>query len=175
MIRNNTRKLIFASLFTALIYVGTAMISITLPFGYFNFGDFFILMSSWLLGGTYAISAAAIGSALADLSLGYVAYAPATFVIKALVAVVAWFICNKLTNTKLGAVKYMLAAIIAEIVMVLGYYLFECALYSSFVVPVASLPGNLLQGTVAIISAVTVITILDSIGLKDRLNKLKDK
>ena len=175
MIKNNTRKLIFASLFTALIYVGTAMISITLPFGYFNFGDFFILMSAWLLGGAYAMSAAAIGSALADLSLGYASYAPATFVIKALVAVVAWFICNKLTNTKLGAVKYMLAAIIAEIIMVLGYYLFECALYSSFVVPVASLPGNLLQGTVAIISAVTVITILDSIGLKDRLNKLKNK
>ena len=175
MIKNNTRKLIFASLFTALIYVGTAMISITLPFGYFNFGDFFILMSAWLLGGAYAASAAAIGSALADLSLGYASYAPATFVIKALVAVVAWFICNKLTNTKLSAIKYMLAAIVAEIVMVAGYYLFECALYSSFVAPIASLPGNLLQGTVAIISSVTVITILDSMGLKDRLNKLKDK
>lgn len=168
MTNKKLMKLIYASLFAALVYVGTTFISVTLPFGYFNFGDMFILISAWLIGGPYAIAATAIGSALADITLGFAAYAPATLVIKALVCVIAWKAC-KLLAKKPAPLGYAVAAAIAEAFMVLGYYIFEGFMYG-FVAALASVPGNLLQSTAAVVSSVLVITLLKSSGLFERAN-----
>jgi len=58
--------------------------------GYINLGDGIVLIASWILPLPYGLIAAGLGSALADLFSGYVVYAPATFIIKALMAVVAY-------------------------------------------------------------------------------------
>lgn len=170
MKNNKIRTLVYAALFAALVYIGT-LISIPLPFGYFNFGDFFILCASWLIGFPYALASGAIGAMFADLSLGYALYAPATFVIKALVALIAFFVCKVLTNTKLSVVKYTISSVIAELVMVLGYYLFESVIYSSFVVSLESVPGNLLQGAVAVIAGTIVMSLLETSGLADKVHR----
>lgn len=57
--------------------------------GYVNLGDCFVLLSGWLLGPWYGGAAAGIGSMLTDLLSGYGYYAPGTFVIKGLDALVA--------------------------------------------------------------------------------------
>lgn len=53
-----------------------------------------VLLCGWLLGPIYGTIAAGLGPALADIFSGYVVYAPATFVIKALMALVAYLSGN---------------------------------------------------------------------------------
>ena len=87
MKNNRTRLIVLSALFAALACVATMVIRIPSPFkGYLNLGDSVVLLSGWLLPPVYGALAAGLGSALADLFSGYVTYAPATFVIKALMA-----------------------------------------------------------------------------------------
>ncbi|MBQ2391775.1 MAG: ECF transporter S component [Clostridia bacterium] len=164
-------KMIFASLFAALTFVGTYF-AVPLPFGYFNFGDCFILLCAWLVGGIYGVLGGAIGAMLADIVLGYASYAPATFVIKAVMVVVAFALFKAFSKGKKGFVYvgYAVGAVLAELIMAGGYYLFESALYG-FIPALASVPGNLLQGTVAIVSAIAIISILEATGLSSKIRK----
>lgn len=61
---------------------------------------------------------------LSDLIGGYMVYVLPTFLIKGLVALVAWKLCRK--DQPLLA---LLSFLLAEAVMVLGYFLLEWALY----------------------------------------------
>lgn len=164
------KKLVYSALFVALVYIG-ALISVPLPLGYFNFGDLFILCAAWLVGFPYALASSAIGAILADLTLGYVIYAPGTFVIKAVVALIAIFSCKGLAKTRLSVVKYTISSVLAELFMVLGYYLFESVIYSGFEAPLANIPGNMLQGAVAVIAGTVVMSLLDASGLTDKVHK----
>ena len=107
-----SKRISFTALFAALCCVATVLITIPLPAsGYFNTGDVFVLLSAWCLGPIYGVAAAAIGSALGDLFLGYALYAPVTFFVKGLTAFVAcascWFF-KKLIRKHIRAFKYIL-------------------------------------------------------------------
>ena len=89
---SRTKKIVMAALMAALTCVATMIIKIPSPLkGYLNLGDCIILTAGWLLYPGYGFLSAGLGSALADLFSGYVIYAPATFVIKGLMAVVAFY------------------------------------------------------------------------------------
>ena len=95
------KQLTIAALFAALACVATMIIKIPSPLkGYLNIGDCVVLLSGWLLPPFYGFLAAGIGSALADLFSGYMIYAAATFVIKGLMALVAYYVHTAL-NKKL--------------------------------------------------------------------------
>ncbi len=159
----SAKNLAFAALFAALCCIGTLVIAIPLPNGYFNMGDTFVLLSSWCLGPVYGSIAAALGSALADVISGYALYALPTFFIKGLDAFAAymvWAFLKKIINKeKLDFLPRVISAIIGEIVMVLGYFLFELALYG-FGGAMLAVVGNLTQGACATICAVLIIAIL---------------
>lgn len=74
---------------TAMVCVATMLIRIPTMVGYTNLGDGFILLSAFLFGPSTAPSPGGIGSMLADIISGYAFYAPATLVIKGLIAVIA--------------------------------------------------------------------------------------
>ena len=83
---------ITAALFAALTCIGTMILKIPTPtLGYIHPGDGFVLLSGLLLGPLWGGLAAGIGSGLSDLIGGYFIYVPATFIIKALTAIVAYF------------------------------------------------------------------------------------
>ena len=87
-----TKKIVMAALMAALACVATMIIKIPSPLkGYLNLGDCIVLVSGWMLSPTYGFLAAGLGSALADVFSGYVTYAPATFVIKGVMALVAFY------------------------------------------------------------------------------------
>lgn len=141
-----------AGIFAALCCVAT-MIAVPLPFGYFNLGDIFVIIAGWILGPIGAI-AAAIGSAIADLSLGFAIYAPATFVIKGVDALIAYYtykLFSKRTEKK--PIPILLSALIAECVMIAGYFLFDAFILGYGMGALASLPGNALQGVASIIGS----------------------
>ena len=90
-----TKKIVMAALMAALACVATMIIKIPSPLkGYLNLGDCIVLVSGWMLSPTYGFLAAGLGSALADVFSGYVTYAPATFVIKGVMALVAFYSYN---------------------------------------------------------------------------------
>ena len=151
------KKTVMAALFAALTFVAT-YISIPLPGnGYANLGDCFVIISGITLG-PFGIAAAAIGSALCDLVLGFVYYAPATFIIKGIMAFVAFLIAGK-KPLKYNFLKLIIAVIICEMIMVGGYFLFEIPLYS-LATALADVVGNSIQGVVGAVCAIVLYTAL---------------
>ena len=101
-------RLVLAALFAALIFVATNIIHIPTPGtnGYVNLGDCMVLLGAFLLGPVYGAAAGGIGSALADILSGYAVFAPGTFVIKALIAVIAAVIMKALGGKTKAAFTY---------------------------------------------------------------------
>lgn len=153
-----TKKLVVAALLAALVCVATMIIKIPSPLkGYINLGDCVVLMAGWLLSPAYGFLAAGLGSALADLFSGYVAYVPATFVIKGLMALLAFY-GFKLLHKKIGNLpSIILSGIAAEIMMVLGYYVFEGFMYG-FAPSLVNIPPNGIQGIAGLIIGTILIT-----------------
>lgn len=159
--KTKTQKMVLAALIASLTCVATMLIKIPSPLkGYLNLGDCVVLVSGWVLSPLYGFLAAGIGSALADIFSGYIIYAPATFVIKGLMALTAYLIFKGL-NTKLKVTySRVIGGIIAEIIMVLGYFLFEGALYS-FSASVVNIPANAMQGVAGLILGIVLVKIFD--------------
>ena len=155
-------KLTASAVFAAIIFVATMFISIRLPNGYANLGDCFVIVGALVLGKYYGAAAAAIGSGLADIISGFVIYAPATIIIKALMAICVSLIVyffNKNKNNKIKALGVVVSAIAAEIIMVLGYYLYEILLYGLSTASL-SVVGNVFQGIVGLVTAPIIYGIL---------------
>ena len=149
--KNATQRIVMAALLAALTCVATMMIRIPSPLkGYLNLGDGVVLFAGWMLNPLYGFLAAGLGSALADLFSGYVIYAPATFVIKGLMALVAYY-GFKLLHKKIGNLpSRIITGIVAEAVMILGYFVFEGFLYG-FGPSVVNIPANGVQGIVGLL------------------------
>lgn len=152
-----TKKIVMAALIAALACVSTMIIKIPSPLkGYLNLGDCIVLVAGWMLSPAYGFLAAGLGSALADILSGYVVYAPATFVIKGLMALIAFY-GFKLLHNKIGNLQSkIIAGIFAEIVMILGYFVFEGFLYG-FAPSLVNIPANGVQGIAGLIIAVVLI------------------
>lgn len=97
-----TNKIILSGVMMAVVTVATMVIAIPVPFtnGYIHLGDSMVFLSVLILGWKYGAFAAGAGSALADLFLGYVHWAPWTFVIKALMALVMGLAIEKTRKSK---------------------------------------------------------------------------
>lgn len=158
---NATKKLVGAAMLAALICITTMMIKIPSPFkGYLNLGDCVVLIAGWLLSPGYGFLAAGIGSALADLFSGYVVYAPATFLIKGCMAMVAFY-GFKLFHNKIGLLpSRIIAGVFAEIIMVFGYFIFEGFLYG-FIPSAVNIPANSVQGIAGLILGCLLIRMFE--------------
>ena len=163
--KTNTQKIVMASMFAALCCVATMIIKIPSPLnGYINLGDCIVLLSGWLLSPVYGFLAAGVGSALADLFSGYVLYAPATFVIKGAMALVA-YICFKGMKTRMGSTPSRIAGgILAELVMVGGYLVFEGFIYG-FVPSAVNVPANAIQGVAGLVTGLVLVKVFEKTKL----------
>ena len=160
------RKLVLAALLAALVCVATMVVQIPSPMqGYVNLGDC-LLLSGWLLGPWYGFAAGGIGSMLADLFLGYGHYAPGTFVIKGLVALIAALLYEKLGRTQ---VSRIVGGVVSEIVMVLGYFGYASLLLGKGLAAAASIPGNIFQGTVGLVVGVLLVAVLERAKVTEKL------
>ena len=161
--KTKTQKIVTASMLATLCCVATMVIKIPLagPFkGYVNLGDCIVLLAGWLLSPSYGFAAAGIGSALADLLLGYNIYAPATFLIKGIMALIAYY-CFKALHNKLGSFsERIIGGILAEAIMVLGYFVFEGFLYG-FAASAVNIPLNALQGVAGLICGIILVKVFE--------------
>ncbi len=155
------RKIVTAAVFAALTCAATMLIQIpTLTKGYVNLGDCFVIMAGWICGARWGAAAAGIGSALADIISGYAVYAPGTFAIKAIMAVIAALVLYAFrTHAFTGR---LVSAALAEIFMAGGYFAFEWVFITgSFETSVIGIPENLIQGIVGVLASAAVMTALE--------------
>ena len=153
-----TGKLVKAALFAALTCAATMVIKIPSPLnGYLNLGDCVVIAAGCLLPPGYAFAAAGLGSALADVFSGYILYAPATFAIKGLMALIVYAVVRALRGRS-GA--KLLGAAAAEVWMVLGYFIFEGCLYG-FAPSAVNVPANGVQGAAGLILGVLLANVLE--------------
>ena len=152
----DVKKLVIAALLASFACVATMIIQIPNGIGgYFNLGDCIVILCGWLLGPIYGALAAGVGTMLADIFASYVIYAPATFVIKALMAVVAFCVAKDK-----GRIKAIFSGILAELLMVLGYFAYESFLYGIGTASLGVIP-NLLQGAAGVICALILKEFID--------------
>lgn len=142
-----TRLLALGGIMAALVAAFTN-IQVPLPsnHGYLNLGDAMIFASAFILPEyLYCAAAAGIGSALVDLVI-FPIYAPATFIIKAMLALFAVIGVKKTNRTPITILSFMLAALIVPV----GYFIYECILYGVGI-GAANILFNLLQSEVGAI------------------------
>lgn len=97
-----TNKIILSGVMMAIVTVSTMLLAIPVPFtnGYIHLGDSMVFLSVLILGWKYGAVVAGGGSALADIFLSYVHWAPWTFIIKALMALVMGLAIEKTRHNK---------------------------------------------------------------------------
>lgn len=98
----------------------------------------------------------------ADLLSPYAIYAPATLLIKAAMAIVVVFICR---GERAKRLRFILSAVLAEMIMVAGYFLFETLMYGVGGA-LSSLPGNFLQAGAAIVTSSVAVLFIKRTKLK---------
>lgn len=181
MTNQNIKKLVTAALLAAMTCVATMIIKIPTPtFGYIHLGDGFVLLCGVVLGPLPGALAAGIGSMFSDIFSGYVTWAPATFIIKALTGGIAGLLFHHFKNTlhsKKGRYAALaLGGIVGEAIMVIGYFLYETGLaalgsgvlnQASIAAGIASsatgIPFNIVQGVVGIILSLILLPVLSKV------------
>ena len=159
--KTKTQKIVIAAMLAALTCIATMIIKIPSPLkGYLNLGDCVVLLSGWLLSPLYGFLAAGLGSGLADLISGYGVYVPATFIIKGVMAIAAYFGFRFLQNKVTNISARIVSGIVAELIMVLGYYVFEGFLYG-FGASLVNIPANAVQGVAGLIIGTVFVKIFE--------------
>lgn len=173
----NTKQLILAALMAAFTCVATMIIKIPTPtFGYIHPGDGMVLLCGIVLGPFTGALSAGIGSMFSDIFSGYLSWAPATFIIKALTAGAMGLIFHnsrRKTSARGNGVHVITGGLLGETIMVIGYFLYEtvlaafvsggftkASLYAGVISSASGIPFNIIQGIVGIIIALALLPIL---------------
>ena len=177
----NTKKMVITALMAAFTCVATMIIKISTPtFGYIHLGDGLVLLSSVVLGPAAGALAAGVGSMFADIFSGYLTWAPATLIIKALTAGIAGLLFHKLQHLIKAkgsrVISIVLGGLVGEALMVLGYFLFEAglaafsgggfssaALATGIASSATGVPFNIIQGVVGIAISILLLPVLSQI------------
>ena len=171
------KNIVLTGLLAAMMIFTTAYI-LHIPIvggGYIHLGDTILYMAAALLPTPYAMAVGVIGGGLADVLTGAAVWAPATVIIKAVMALA--FTAKK---DRLLCRRNLLALLLAGAVGVVGYYAAEivllCLSGTSFGVAagaaLAAVPFNVGQELAAGVAFILLATALDRLGIKQRLNRI---
>ena len=143
-------KIIFASLFAALICLFNAVLHIPAPGGngFLSIGDAF-LINGVLFSGPYGIISAIIGGVLSDLILGYAVYIPATALLKGIGALIIFLFCRK--NKKIWVM--LVSALVGEAIITAGYFIYEYFAMGLTQGAALNIPFNIIQGVASLMFA----------------------
>lgn len=161
-INTNLKKLVLAALFAALSCVSTMIIQIPSPMnGYVNLGDCFVLLGGVILGPVWGFLAGGTGSMLADILSGYAHYAPGTFLIKGIMALVLVVLYKKLSSKMPHSVSYLISATVSEFIMIAGYFGYASLILGKGLAAASSIPGNIMQGIFGVVSSFLLIKVIE--------------
>lgn len=141
----------------ALTYVFTAFVNVRLPIaangGLIHLGNVPLFLVAMLFGKKTGMLAGGVGMGLFDLLSGWTAWAPFTFIIVGIMGYVVGAISEKHSEYSWKIISLVLALIIK----IVGYYIAEIIIYGNWIAPMASVPGNVIQITVAAVVVLIVV------------------
>lgn len=151
------QTLVIMAVFVAMTFVVTTYINIRIPFipangGLVHLGNVPVFVAAAIFGKKEGAVTGALGLGLFDLLNGWVAWAPFTFVICGLIG----FTYATIVKERTSIIFQILAVVVAVIIKVGGYYIAEGIIYGNWIAPAASIPGNIVQITVAGIIAIPI-------------------
>jgi len=162
-----TFSLILTSMLIALVFVATLLLNIKLPItangGLVHLGTAMLFIVSILFGPKKGAIAGAFGMGLFDLFAGWTLWAPFTFLTRGLqgyiVGKIAW--SGGRNGNSFGF--NLLGTIISAPFMIAGYYVCEAILFRSWIIPLASIPGDIVQIVMGIAVAIPACVVLKKI------------
>lgn len=174
MNRMSTKKIVLNGLMIALVYLTTIFTRIPgpIPQGYINFGDAVIIVAAVLLGKKSGLLAGALGSLIADLSVGAYLFAPITLVVKGLEGYIIGAIAEGDREGAHGEFLKLTAMVAGTAVMVLGYFIAEWYILGFFdetfgyAAAIVELPMNLVQAGVSVAVGYVLSTALIKLNVK---------
>ncbi|SHG95416.1 Uncharacterized membrane protein [Anaerosphaera aminiphila DSM 21120] len=157
------RELVLSALGLATVYILTVCIAIPVAgYGYINVGDAAIYVFSFFVPPHFAFLLAGIGSALADLSLGYSHYFIFSLIIKGTMG----FVVSKLIK-KYYPRQSIITYLVGSSIVLIGYFFAGWILYGTLASGLLTLVPNLVQ---VVVSSVLSYVIFKMI-LKDKDSK----
>ena len=155
----HTTKIVLAAMMMCVIMVAIMFIRIPIPFtqGYVHPGDAMIFLAVLVLGWKYGAAAAAFGAMLGDVMGGFAAWAPWTFCIKGIMAIIMGLIIELAIRKERSRGFVMVIIIIGMVAagsfMTAGYYAAEGIMYGNWVVAALGIPWNIGQFAVGMVLA----------------------
>ncbi len=166
-VKSYIRFMIVTAIAIALTYVFTAFVNIRLPIsvngGLIHLGNVPLFIFAIIFGKRTGAIAGGVGMALFDLLSPYAIWAPFTLIIAGTMG----FCVGAVTEKKKGYGWYVVSMLMALVIKIAGYYVAEGILYGNWIVPVTSIPGNIVQVVTAMIIVLIVI-----VPLKKAANKI---
>jgi len=167
--RTQTFDLILTAMLIALIFVATIFLNIKLPItangGLVHLGTAMLFISSILFGPKKGAIAGAVGMGLFDLISGWTLWAPFTILTRGLQGYLVGKIAWSKGRNGTSMIVNLLATIVSIPFMLVGYYLCEGILYGNWIIPAASIPGNIVQNVIGILVAIPVCIALKKISV----------
>lgn len=159
-----TFDLIIQSMLIALVFIATLLLNIKLPIsvngGLIHLGTAMLFIVSILFGPKKGAIAGAVGMGIFDLFAGWTLWAPITIVARGLqgyiVGKIAW---SKGRNGE-NKIANMIAMIVSIPPMIAIYYVGESIIFKSLIIPLTSIPGDLIQNVVGIFVAIPLVVVL---------------
>ena len=160
--RVNPRDIALTAVMIALVAVVTRFLIVPIGAGYFNFSDTAVYFVAFTFGPWIGFLAGGIGAAIADLSAGYAAFAPLTFLAHGLQGLVAGYLVLKLPGS---LVTRMIGGAIGGTITMVGIYFlgeyFGAALgWGGPAQAVTELPFNLLQNVIGALIAIPLALLI---------------
>ena len=165
MKNNKIFKMVATALFTAMIFLLTRFVSVPVATGYVHFGDALVYLVASVMGGPWAFFAAAVGEALADVASGWIAYAPATLIVKALIALPFALVWKK--SDKVLTPLTALLTIPSGVITVAGYFVADMIIDKAYAV--VNIPGNVIQAVGSAVVFIILAAAFDAAKLKKKL------
>ena len=157
------KEMTICALFIALTYVATAFINIRLPIqangGLIHLGNVPLFVAAIIFGKRTGAIAGGLGMAMFDLLSGWVSWAPFTLIIVGLMGYVSGLVTEKKKNFG----HMLFAFILAVLIKIAGYYMAEGIIYGNWIVPLTSIPGNIIQVTAGAVISLPIIAALRKI------------
>lgn len=136
---------------------------------YVTLGDICVFLNVIMLGGRYALIVSALGCAIADICVGSYSYILGTLLIKAGMAL---FLDRYIKHCDRWR-KGILVALLAEAIMVVGYFIFDLVIFVEYAVAAQEILVNLAQAAVCGVIGSLMIVYLYPAVRKARIERCK--
>lgn len=149
-------ELTLCGVFAALVFLLTRYIQVQIipaKGGLVHLGNVPMFFAAAFFGKRVGAVCGGLGMALSDLLSQWTVYAPASFVIAGLMG----FVFAAIVRRKPTVLNLTVAVVVVLGIKLAGYYLFEVLLTLSVTVPLASIPGNIMQIVTGALLAIPVI------------------